>query len=294
MTLSAWCEDPIESNAMKWLCTKGPVGNTLWNNFIECQHIGIAEFLALFPSCNPSIEVLTECIRPLSPRYYSITSSPLIEPKTVRIALSLIRYNCGIHTGGVIQNTTPDQIIKRSGLCSTYLENILSPWLQHQSNDNYIKSPTNPVKIRFYVKPTSNFRLPSPVASPLMFIGPGTGIAPFVGFLDHIGESQKTQGSDVIKNEIMVFHGCRTENEILYAVKYTMRLCICTNEYYKYMYIAFKFYLERFYMLYMYIYRMKLILMCNLGPLHFLTSHCHVSRMIKCMSHTSKHIYVYT
>jgi methionine synthase reductase len=215
MCLSQWCEDPIESNAMKWLCTKGPVGNTLWNNFIELQHIGIVEFLALFPSCHPSIEVLADCIRPLPPRYYSITSSPLLEPNSVKVALSIVRYNCGIHTSGTIQNTTPNQIIQRSGICSTYLESILAPWL----NTNDLKPIIDPVKIRFYIKPTSEFNLPLPLVSPLIFVGPGTGIAPFVGFLDHISElAKKQEPADSNKNDIMVFHGCRTEHEILYAV----------------------------------------------------------------------------
>ena len=58
------------------------------------------------------------------------------------------------------------QGVPRRGVCSTYLAD---------------RSPGD--RIAVYVRPSSNFRPPSDPHTPMIMIGPGTGIAPFRGFL---------------------------------------------------------------------------------------------------------------
>lgn len=154
---------------MKWLCSKGDIGKKLWSNFVESQSLGIAEVLAMFPSCRPPLHVLVTFLSPLAPRPYSVASSPLAHPSSVIIAFSVVRYSCGLST--IVKNCTGDNksdfssfCIRRSGLCTSYLEETLQPFLR-ADDTNHVES------LRILWKPSVSFRLPGNVASPLILIG---------------------------------------------------------------------------------------------------------------------------
>jgi len=187
MVLANHCNDEKESAQMRWLCSKSPQYVALWKTFVEAQCLGMVEFLSLFPSCNPTLEVLSSILRPLPPRYYSIASSPLQHQSTVAVAFSLVRYRCGISdaSGALL---APG--IQRSGLCSSFLEESLSPWLMNNRPDDR-KGPFT-VQLRMFLKQTATFRLPSSMEHPLILIGPGTGVAPFMGFLAHRAMLQRS------------------------------------------------------------------------------------------------------
>lgn len=91
-------------------------------------------------------------LKRLQPRLYSISSSPKECPAEVHLTVSPVRYNF--------------QGVPRRGVCSTYLAD---------------RSPGDRVAV--YLQPSSNFRPPSDSETPMIMIGPGTGIAPFRGFL---------------------------------------------------------------------------------------------------------------
>jgi sulfite reductase (NADPH) flavoprotein alpha-component len=91
-------------------------------------------------------------LKPLQPRLYSISSSPKKNPHEVHLTVSPVRYNF--------------QGVPRRGVCSTYLAD---------------RSPSDQIAI--YLRPSTNFRPPSDPDIPMIMIGPGTGIAPFRGFL---------------------------------------------------------------------------------------------------------------
>jgi sulfite reductase (NADPH) flavoprotein alpha-component len=91
-------------------------------------------------------------LKPLQPRLYSISSSPKENPREVHLTVSPVRYNF--------------QGVPRRGVCSTYLAD---------------RSPSDEIAI--YLRPSSNFRPPTDPQTPMIMIGPGTGIAPFRGFL---------------------------------------------------------------------------------------------------------------
>ncbi|WP_182903913.1 bifunctional nitrate reductase/sulfite reductase flavoprotein subunit alpha [Microbispora sp. H10830] len=96
----------------------------------------------------------TGVLKRLQPRLYSISSSPLTSPEQIRLTVSVVRF---ANTRGVL----------RSGACSAYLAD----------------SPQD-ASVPVYVQPTTHFRPPSDPATPVIMIGPGTGVAPFLGFLD--------------------------------------------------------------------------------------------------------------
>ncbi|MFI9025449.1 molybdopterin-dependent oxidoreductase [Streptomyces sp. NPDC053560] len=90
----------------------------------------------------------------LQPRLYSISSSPLTDPHLVSLTVSVVRYeNLSGHP--------------RHGVCSPFLADA---------------EPDAPVPVR--VRRAPHFRPPADPATPAVMVGPGTGIAPFIGFLE--------------------------------------------------------------------------------------------------------------
>jgi len=93
-------------------------------------------------------------LKRLQPRLYSISSSPLTDPGLVRLTVSVVRY----------ENRRGD---RRKGVASTFLADA---------------EPGCPVPV--FVQRAAHFRPPADPATPMVMVGPGTGVAPFLGFLD--------------------------------------------------------------------------------------------------------------
>lgn len=90
----------------------------------------------------------------LRPRLYSISSSPLTDPHQVSLTVSVVRYE-NLHGR------------PRQGVCSPFLADA---------------EPGTPVPV--HVQRSPHFRPPADPATPMVMVGPGTGVAPFVGFLE--------------------------------------------------------------------------------------------------------------
>ncbi|MFD5344821.1 molybdopterin-dependent oxidoreductase, partial [Streptomyces anulatus] len=95
-----------------------------------------------------------EVLGPLRPRLYSIASSPLVDPHRIRLTVSVIRYES--HRGRM-----------RKGVASTFLADA---------------EPDSPLSV--FVQRNDRFRPPADPATPMIMVGPGTGVAPFLGFLE--------------------------------------------------------------------------------------------------------------
>lgn len=191
LALAEFCTDKKEEIELQWLCTKGATGKLLWGQFIEAQRVGLGELLSLFPSCRFTISALLACAGAMPPRFYSIASSPLMTKNCATVAFSCVRYTCGL-TPSKTSEEKP-KVLRRRGLCTSYLEHILKGKLDGQITGEE-------EKIRVFLKPSITFRLPGSISPPLILIGPGTGVAPFIGFLQHramITKEQKKNGEEI-------------------------------------------------------------------------------------------------
>jgi sulfite reductase (NADPH) flavoprotein alpha-component len=115
----------------------------------------IIDALLEFAPHGLSAEALVGIFRKLPPRLYSIASSPLAHADEVHLTVAAVRYH------------THDR--DRKGVCSTYLADLVKTG--------------DPVQV--FVQPNKNFRLPADGSTPVIMVGPGTGVAPFRSFVEH-------------------------------------------------------------------------------------------------------------
>jgi sulfite reductase (NADPH) flavoprotein alpha-component len=103
-------------------------------------------------------QTLASLLRKLPPRLYSIASSQLAHPDEVHLTVAAVRYEAHGR--------------QRKGVASTYLTDVA-------------KVGTN---VSIYTHTNKNFRLPENGETPIIMVGPGTGIAPFRAFVEHRAE----------------------------------------------------------------------------------------------------------
>ena len=123
-----------------------------------------------------SAQQLVDCFRALPPRLYSIASSPKAHPDEVHLTIAAVRYQ------------TYDK--ERKGVASTYLADDAKPG----------------TKVNVYLHKNKNFRLPENGDTPIIMVGPGTGIAPFRAFIEERAETEA-------KGESWLFFGDQKYNE---------------------------------------------------------------------------------
>jgi len=113
----------------------------------------LLDVLRRYPSARMKAEQLLSLLPPLQPRLYSISSSPRAHPGEVHLTVGVVRYAKG------------DRL--RKGVASTFLAERVAPGGM----------------VRVFVHPSHRFQLPASGDTPMIMVGPGTGIAPFRAFL---------------------------------------------------------------------------------------------------------------
>ncbi|WP_284756452.1 sulfite reductase flavoprotein subunit alpha [Curtobacterium sp. ME-Dv--P-122a] len=101
----------------------------------------------------PGLDELLPNLRPLQARQYSISSSPLAHPDRIQLTIASVRYG--------------DPHRMYAGVASTFLADRVDP-------DGTVD---------VYLQPNASFGVPADESAPMIMIGPGTGVAPFRGFL---------------------------------------------------------------------------------------------------------------
>eukprot|EP00978_Attheya_sp_CCMP212_P018204 scaffold49502_cov53-Attheya_sp.AAC.5 len=178
-SLSQFATDPMEEIALRLLASKVPEGESLFCQYIDEQRMTFVDLLRDFPSCQSiGLNGLLGMLPSIPVRYYSVSSSPMTrkqnkEEPSLTVAFSVVDYM-----------TSPFLKTKRQrrigGIATRYLEALCSSFLCGRK----MTKGARPI-LHIFPKPANDFHLPSNISTPLIMIGPGTGVAPFMGFLAH-------------------------------------------------------------------------------------------------------------
>ena len=129
-------------------------------------------------------EQFISLLRPIQPRLYSISSSPLANPDEVHLTVGVVKYQHGDR--------------EKTGLCSVFL------------SDRTGENETAPV----FIEKNKNFRLPENPETPIIMVGAGTGIAPYRAFIQH-RELDEKRGKNWL-----IFGNRHSESEFLYQLEW--------------------------------------------------------------------------
>ncbi|XP_042194480.1 P450 (cytochrome) oxidoreductase b [Callorhinchus milii] len=109
---------------------------------------------------------------------------------------------CQVHADSVHVCAVVVEYITKAGRTN---RGVATTWLRHQIPPENGHRPTVPVYVR-----KSQFRLPFKPSTPIIMVGPGTGIAPFIGFIQERAWLQQ-QGKQL--GETVLYCGCRFQAE---------------------------------------------------------------------------------
>jgi sulfite reductase (NADPH) flavoprotein alpha-component len=131
------------------------------------------------PAAKFTPEEFVKCLRKLQPRLYSIASSQKAHTSEVHLTVAAVRYESHGR--------------KREGVCSTFLSD---------------RADNAPVPV--FVHTAKHFRVPEDLNTPVIMVGPGTGIAPFMAFL------QERKVSGATGKNWLFFGDQKSETDFLY------------------------------------------------------------------------------
>jgi sulfite reductase (NADPH) flavoprotein alpha-component len=131
-----------------------------------------------------SAEALVTALRPLAPRLYSIASSMAAVGEEAHLTVAVVEY--------------PQDGERRLGAASAHLAGLTG----------------DAATVRVFVEPNERFRLPEDPARDVIMIGPGTGVAPYRGFL------QEREAQGATGRHWLVFGNRRFADDFLYQVEW--------------------------------------------------------------------------
>ncbi|XP_065830614.1 NADPH--cytochrome P450 reductase-like [Oscarella lobularis] len=181
--LAEYAADSSERDFLNKLTSPTEEGKHQYNEWIVKDHRTLIDVLEDLPSFRPPIDHVLELLPRLQCRYYSISSSPKMYPTRIHVTAVLVDYQTRI---------------------GRHVDGVATAWLAPKKpNEN------RPPRVPIYVR-KSNFRLPVRSISPIVMIGPGTGLAPFRGFIQ---DRKMTSESGKRIGDTVLYFGCRKEAE---------------------------------------------------------------------------------
>ncbi|MCY7931057.1 bifunctional cytochrome P450/NADPH--P450 reductase CypB, partial [Bacillus inaquosorum] len=142
------------------------------------KRLTMLDLLEDYPACEMPFERFLELLPSLKPRYYSISSSPKVHANIVSMTVGVVKGSAWSGRGEYL------------GVASNYLAEL-------NKGD---------AAACFIRTPQSGFQMPDDPETPMIMVGPGTGIAPFRGFIQARSVLKK-EGNTL--GEALLYFGCR-------------------------------------------------------------------------------------
>lgn len=181
--LAAACACPPEKAELLALAQEGRHAEE-----VLARRVSVLDLLTRFASVELELGDFLAMLTPLAPRQYSISSSPLWRPDHVTITVSVVDSPALSGQGSY------------RGAASTFLAHA---------------APGSGVSVAVRPGPKA-FTPPAELATPMVMVSAGSGIAPFRGFLQERAARAEAEG--IAPAPALLFHGCRREGvDDLYA-----------------------------------------------------------------------------
>jgi sulfite reductase alpha subunit-like flavoprotein len=166
-------------------------GRDEMSRYAQRERRSLAEVLADFPSAAPPLEMLLQAAPRARPRLYSISSSPAACPHAAHITAAVARWATPLKR--------PRAGLLTPQLAAALLGSAFAVWTERGA-----------------------LRLPADAATPLLMIGPGTGVAPFRGFVQHRSALAAADAAAPDAGAAAaLFFGCRAAaGDFLYAAEW--------------------------------------------------------------------------
>ncbi len=177
-------KDPINKEKLTHILD--PEYGLLYEEIYDSYHVW--DFLVEFLDKDLPIQEFCDTFLELLPRYYSCASTMNVVGDQVDLLVGLDVYISGKY--------------QRKGICSYYLAELLKAYED---------------EIDIFHLPAPHFKLPEDTSTPIIMIGPGTGLAPFRGFL------QERQYQEESSKNWLIF-GDRHEEHNFYYKDYILNL----------------------------------------------------------------------
>ncbi|KAF2859882.1 hypothetical protein K470DRAFT_258410 [Piedraia hortae CBS 480.64] len=177
----------------------------IFSKAVTEKNYNIAQFLSHMSKgekwTNIPFTIFIESLHKIQARYYSISSSSLVQKNKIAITavVSPLESDLSPHVvRGVTTNYLAALMMKQHGV-----ENPDPYGLDYALNGP--RNKYDGIHVPVHVRHT-NFKLPSNPQRPVIMVGPGTGVAPFRGFVQERMQQAKN-GEEVGKT--ILFFGCR-------------------------------------------------------------------------------------
>ena len=174
------CPCPPEAQEIRELATEPH-----FSQEVLVQRLSVLDVLEKYQSIDIQFTELLKMLPPMSPRRYSISSSPLAGEKEALLTFSVIDRPAFSGHG------------RFEGVCSNYLAST---------------APGTQLAVAVDAGP-EHFVPTEDLSTPMILIGAGSGIAPLRAFLEHVEKQAEAEGTTPAKS--LLFFGCHGRDEDL-------------------------------------------------------------------------------